>query len=145
MPANVELVLVEDNPNDADLTIRALRKNSLRGEVKWLKDGQEALDYMLTGWEDSEEEPPKVMLLDLKLPKIDGLEVLEKIKKDERAKKIPVVVLTSSKQEKDIETAYRNGANSYIVKPVEFDEFVNAVKDLGNYWLDLNETGYSIS
>ena len=142
MNGQVEILLVEDNPNDAELALRALKKNNLANNVAVVTDGEEALDFVFArgafGQRDIEN-GPKVILLDLKLPKVDGLEVLRAIKGDPRTKSIPVVVLTSSKEERDIVESYKLGANSYIVKPVEFDKFVAAVKDLGLYWLLLNQ------
>lgn len=128
-----EILLVEDNPNDAELTTRALKQRNLANQLHVCRDGAEALDYIARV-----SAVPKVILLDLKLPKIDGLEVLRKLKGDERTRSIPVVVLTSSREEPDIERAYALGANSYIVKPVDFDAFAKAVSDVGLYWLLLN-------
>jgi two-component system response regulator len=138
----VEILLVEDNPNDAELTLRALKKNNLANRVMHAKDGAEALEFLFA--EDvyagrSVEKTPKVILLDLKLPKVNGIEVLERIKGDERTKSIPVVVLTSSREESDLTRCYELGVNSYIVKPVEFENFVKAISDLGFYWLLLNQ------
>ena len=138
----VEILLVEDNPNDVELTLRALKKNNLTNRVHVVKDGAEALEYIFaTGAYASRDinHNPRVILLDLKLPKIDGLEVLRRIKSDERTKVIPVVVLTSSKEERDLVESYKLGANSYITKPVDFDSFVKAVAELGLYWLLLNQ------
>ena len=138
----VEILLVEDNPNDAELALRALKKNKLANNILVVTDGEEALDFVFARGAFSDrkvENGPKVILLDLKLPKVDGLEVLRAIKSDPRTKVIPVVVLTSSKEESDVVESYKLGANSYIVKPVEFDKFVAAVKDLGLYWLLLNQ------
>ncbi len=138
----IEILLVEDNPNDIELTLRALKKNNLTNKVHVVTDGAEALDFVFAKNKYSErniENAPKVILLDLKLPKVDGLEVLKKIKSDEKTKTIPVVVLTSSREESDIIDSYQLGVNSYIVKPVNFDQFVKSVSDLGLYWLLLNE------
>jgi two-component system, response regulator len=138
----VEILLVEDNPNDVELTLRALKKNNLTNKVHVVKDGAEALEYIFaTGAYASRDINciPKVILLDLKLPKVDGLEVLRQIKSNERTKLIPVVVLTSSKEERDLVESYRLGANSYIAKPVDFESFVKAVAELGLYWLLLNQ------
>jgi two-component system response regulator len=138
----VEILLVEDNPNDAELALRALRKNNLANNILVVTDGEEALDFVFARGAFSErkiENGPKVILLDLKLPKVDGLEVLRAIKSDPHTKIIPVVVLTSSKEESDIVESYRLGVNSYIVKPVDFGKFVAAVRDLGLYWLLLNQ------
>ncbi|MBU1355562.1 MAG: response regulator [Candidatus Edwardsbacteria bacterium] len=138
----VEILLVEDNQTDAELTMRALKKNNLANLVKWVKDGAEALDYLFAQGQYSDNKvnnPPKVILLDLRLPKVDGLEVLKKVKGDERTRLIPVVVLTSSKEERDIVESYKLGVNSYISKPVEFEEFVKKVGELGLYWVLLNQ------
>ena len=138
----VEILLVEDNPRDEELTLRALKKHNLANRVHVAKDGAEALDYLFaSGAYEGRDigETPKVILLDLKLPKVDGLEVLRKVKADERTKTIPVVVLTSSREEKDMVESYKLGVNSYIVKPVDFNKFIDAVGDLGLYWMLLNE------
>ena len=138
----VEILLVEDNPNDVELTLRALKKHNITNKVHVVKDGAEALEYIFaTGAYASRDINyiPKVILLDLKLPKVDGLEVLRQIKSNERTKLIPVVVLTSSKEERDLVESYRLGANSYIAKPVDFESFVKAVSELGLYWLLLNQ------
>ena len=138
----VEILLVEDNPNDVELTLRALKKNNLANRVHVVKDGSEALDYVFATGAYADREignGPKVVLLDLKLPKVDGMEVLKRIKGDERTKKIPVVVLTSSQEEQDVVKSYKLGANSYIVKPVDFERFTKSVQELGLYWLLLNE------
>ena len=142
VPDDVEILLVEDNPDDAELTMLALKKINLLNKVYLVKDGAEALDYIYAEGEYSDrksKDQPKVILLDLKLPKIDGLEVLKKIKEDDNTNMIPVVVLTSSKEEEDMVKSYRYGVNSYIVKPVEFDKFVKSVSDLGLYWILLNK------
>ena len=138
----VEVLLVEDNPRDVELTLRALKKHNLANRVHVIKDGAEALDYLFAGGAYEGRDignTPKVILLDLKLPKVDGLEVLREVKADERTKTIPVVVLTSSREEKDMVESYKLGVNSYIVKPVDFNKFVDAVGDLGLYWLLMNE------
>ena len=138
----IEVLLVEDNPTDAELTLRALRGKGLRNNFVVARDGQEALDFLFAQGAYADRnmgKSPKLVLLDLRLPKVDGIEVLRKIKSDERTKMIPVVVLTSSRQEPDIEKCYQLGANSYIVKPVDFDKLVEAVSELGVYWLLLNE------
>jgi two-component system response regulator len=142
MHKKIDILLVEDNPGDAELTIRALRKNKIISELLHLQDGEDALDYIFAAGKYSGrniDEIPKIILLDLKMPKIDGLEVLKKIKSDERTKIIPVVLLTSSKEDKDIIDSYKLGVNSYIVKPVEFESFVKAVSDVGLYWLLVNQ------
>jgi len=138
----VEILLVEDNPNDAELTMRALKKQNLANRVVLITDGEEALDFIFArgAYKNRKvENHPKVILLDLKLPKVDGLEVLRACKSDPRTKIIPVVVLTSSKEERDLVESYRLGANSYITKPVDFDKFVESVSELGLYWLLLNQ------
>ncbi len=139
----VEILLVEDNPQHVELTLRALKKYHLANNVLVAKDGAEALEFIFrTGAHARRkiENEPKVVLLDLKLPKMDGLEVLRKIKSDERTKSIPVVVVTTSEQEQDVVESYKLGANSYIVKPVSFDKFVQAVSELGLYWMLLNKS-----
>ncbi len=139
---NKIILLVEDNPDDEALTLRALKKNNILNEVVVARDGAEALDYLFgTGQYTGRDVGilPLVVLLDLKLPKVDGLEVLQRLRADERTQLLPVVILTSSKEEKDIITGYTLGANSYVRKPVNFTEFVEAVRQLGLYWLVLNE------
>lgn len=130
----VEILLVEDNANDAELTLRALKHRNLANKVLVCHDGAEAMDFFSAGASPV----PKVVLLDLKLPKVDGLEVLRRLKQDDRTRSIPIVVLTSSREEPDIERAYALGANSYIVKPVDFEAFARAVSEVGLYWLLLN-------
>jgi two-component system response regulator len=132
----VEILLVEDNPDDAELTIRALKKHNLANNLLHLQDGEEALNFIFSSQTSS---LPKIILLDIKMPKVDGIEVLRKIKSDEHRKIIPVVVLTSSKEERDIIETYKLGVNAYIVKPVEFEKFVNAVSEIGFFWLLLNQ------
>ncbi len=137
----VDILLVEDNPHDAALTLRALKKRNLANRLFTVEDGAEALDYIFCRGKYSEREiahPPKVVLLDLKLPKVDGLEVLKAVKSDERTRRIPVVLVTSSREDPDINTAYELGANSYVVKPVDFDAFVEAMSSVGYYWLLVN-------
>lgn len=139
----VEIVLIEDNPEDVELTLRALKENNLANNVKVLRDGQEALDYIFenidcTAWSAC----PKVILLDLKLPKIDGLEVLQKIRSDGRTSCMPVVMLTSSNEDRDRIESYKLGVNSYIVKPVGFDTFIRAIAQVGCYWVALNKPPY---
>jgi two-component system response regulator len=136
------ILLVEDNPDDEALTLRALKKNNIQNQVVVARDGAEALDYLFgTGGHAGRDTSaaPSVTLLDLKLPKIDGLEVLKKIRADERTRFLPVVILTSSKEEQDLINGYKLGANSYIRKPVDFSQFIEAVRQLGLYWLLLNE------
>jgi two-component system, response regulator len=138
----VDILLVEDNPNDAELAIRALTKQRLANNLQHVEDGEEALDFLFARGKYSgrdANERPKLILLDLKLPKVDGIEVLRAVKADERTNLTPVVVLTSSREERDLIETYRLGVNSYIVKPVDFDKFVDAVKELGFYWLLINE------
>ncbi len=137
------ILLVEDNPDDEVLTRRALKKNNIGNEVVVARDGVEALDYLFaTGAYEGRDTSvtPQVVLLDLKLPKIDGLEVLRRLRADERTKLLPVVILTSSREQQDLVDSYGYGANSYIRKPVDFAQFVEAVRQLGLYWLVLNET-----
>jgi two-component system, response regulator len=129
----IEVLLVEDNASDVELTLRALQKRNLANRVVVARDGVEALAVL-----ERAEPPPKVVLLDLKLPKLNGLEVLRRLKSDERTRRIPVVVLTSSHEEPDVEESYRLGVNSYIVKPVDFESFASAVAEVGLYWLLLN-------
>lgn len=138
-----DIVLVEDNPNDAEITIRSLKKHHLANKLVWLKDGVEALDFLLARGEYASRninDLPRVVFLDLKLPKVDGMEVLTEIRKNEVTKKIPVVVLTSSKEEQDVVKTYDLGVNSYIVKPVEFENFAKAIAEVGFYWLVTNTT-----
>ena len=142
-PNSVEVLLVEDNVNDAELTIRELKKHNMANNLFHVKDGKEALDFIFAagkyaGLRDVSS-PPKVILLDIQMPKVSGIEVLQKIKSNERTKTTPVVILTSSKENPDIEKCYSLGANSYIVKPVNFESFANAIKNLGFYWLLLNQ------
>jgi two-component system response regulator len=142
IPETVEILLVEDNPNDVELTLHALRRNKLTNHIHVVRDGSEALEYIFgTGAYGGRnlKGRPKVILLDLKLPKVDGMEVLRRIKTDDRTRMIPVVILTSSREERDMVTSYDLGVNSYITKPVDFDKFTEAVRQLGLYWLLLNE------
>jgi two-component system response regulator len=138
----VEILLVEDNMDDAEMTIHALRKKSLANRLTHLPDGEEALDFLFgTGKYAGRNTnfKPKLILLDLKMPKVNGMEVLERVKSHSDTKNIPVVVLTSSKEDPDLKKCYELGANSYIVKPVEFESFINAVSELGLYWMLLNQ------
>ena len=138
----VEILLVEDNPNDAELAIRALKKSNLANKLLWVKDGAEALDFIFATGEYAHRDVvngPKVILLDLRLPKVDGMEVLRRVKGDERTRVIPVVVLTSSKEDRDIVESYKLGVNSFISKPVEFETFAKTVSELGFYWLLVNQ------
>lgn len=142
MDNEVEVLLVEDNPQDADLARRALKKKNLANHLHWVEDGEEALDFLFCrgSYADrSQSRNPRVVLLDLKLPKIDGLEVLQAIKSDESTKSIPVVIVTSSRQDPDIARAYALGANSYVVKPIDFDQFADSMANLGYYWLLINQ------
>lgn len=137
----IEILLVEDNPADVELTLRALKKHNLTNHIQVVSDGAQALDSLFgSGSVNGQGRPnlPKVVILDLKLPKVDGREVLKRLKADERTRKIPVVVLTSSQEERDVLESYELGANSYIVKPLDFDKFVDAVSELGLYWVLLN-------
>ncbi|MES1989043.1 MAG: response regulator [Pseudomonadota bacterium] len=137
--SNKIILLIEDNPDDEALTLRALKKNDIQSEVRVARDGQEALDYFF-GDKWSANPCPAVVLLDLMLPKVNGLEILRRIRADERTSLQPVVILTSSKEEQDIIKGYQLGANSYIRKPVDFTQFTEAVRQLGLYWLVMNET-----
>jgi DNA-binding response OmpR family regulator len=135
------ILLVEDDPKDVELTLEALGEYNLANEVVVARDGEEALDYLYSrgSFTARAKESPAVVLLDLKLPKVNGLEVLQQIKADERLKMIPVVVLTSSREERDMVASYKLGVNAYVVKPVDFHEFVNAIKELGIFWAIINE------
>ena len=132
----VEVLLIEDNNEDAELTIRVLKKHNLANNLVHLQDGEAALDFLFA---EGSNNVPRLILLDLKMPKVDGIEVLRKIKTDEQRKMIPVVMLTSSKEERDIIESYKLGVNAYVVKPVEFEKFVEAVAQLGLFWLLLNQ------
>ena len=137
----MEILLAEDNEDDAMLTIRSL-KPYMKNELIWLKDGEEALNYLFGRGEYAERDvsfKPKVILLDLKMPKVDGIQVLKEIKSHENTKNIPVVIMTSSKEDKDLKTCYELGANSYVVKPIDFNQFSKAAKDISLYWLLINE------
>ena len=137
-----DIILVEDNPNDAELMVRSLKKNHLANKFIILEDGEQALDYLFCRGQYAErdsDELPKVIFLDLKLPKVHGLEVLKEVKSNDKTKKIPIVIVTSSKEDPDIKAAYSLGANSYVVKPVDFDQFKETINQLGLYWLVINE------
>jgi len=134
-----EIIIIEDNPNDAELVMRVFKKNNLADKFVLLKDGAEAIGFLFEKGGLSGNVSPKVILLDLKLPKIDGIEVLRRIKADERTHNIPVVVLTSSTEQRDLKDAYKLGVNSYVAKPIKYDEFSKAVSELGTYWLALNK------
>lgn len=137
-----EILLVEDNPTDAELTTRALKRKNLANRLVWVKDGEEALDFIYAKGQFADRNPeelPRLILLDLRMPKVDGLEVLKTIKADENTRKIPVVVLTSSQEDRDVVESYKLGVNSYVSKPVEFDDFIDAVSTLGLYWMLINK------
>lgn len=136
-----KILLVEDNPNDAEMTMDALADQNLGNEVVWLKDGQQALDYLYCTGDYAGRSPinPAIILLDLKMPKVDGHQVLKKLKNDPQLRSIPVVVLTSSREEVDLLNSYDNGVNAYVVKPVDFHEFMNSIKTLGMFWCVINE------
>jgi two-component system response regulator len=138
----IEILLVEDNPNDVEMTLRAFTRNKLGNRIEVARDGEEALNFLFPreAAKTRPDGPPKLILLDLKLPKVDGIEVLRRIKSDARTQSIPVVVLTTSREERDIVEAYKLGVNSYITKPVDFDQFLEAVRQLGYYWLLLNQS-----
>lgn len=142
----IEIILVEDNPADVEMTLDALKERNLANKVHVLKDGAEALSYIMNNVDcrkgQADANRPKVILLDLKLPKVDGLEVLRRIRADDRTKSVPVVILTSSDEERDRIEGYKLGANSYVVKPVDFDDFARAVTELGCYWVLMNELPY---
>jgi two-component system, response regulator len=144
--SQVEILFIEDNQHEAELTIRSLKKYNLTNKLKHIADGAEALDFIFSkgAYTDRKQsQNPKLILLDLKLPKVDGLQILRQLKADEQTRMIPVVVLTSSKEEKDVIESYRLGVNSYIVKPVNFDTFSKAVSEVGLYWVLLNHNPYS--
>lgn len=139
---HVEILLAEDNPYDAELAIRGLEKHNLANNIVWVKNGEQALDYVFRRgeFEGRTSESPRLVLLDLKMPKVDGIEVTRIIKSDERTRHIPIVIMTSSKEEKDIADSYRCGANSYIVKPLDFASLVEVAAQVGFYWLAINRS-----
>ncbi|HUQ24643.1 MAG TPA: response regulator [Burkholderiales bacterium] len=137
----VEILLVEDNPADAEMTLRALRRNNLANKVYWVKDGEQALEFMFRTGTYADRDPiavPKLVMLDIKMPKVDGIEVLRRIKANEETRTVPVVVMTSSNEERDVVESYRLGVNSYIVKPVQFESFLETVAKIGLYWVITN-------
>jgi two-component system response regulator len=137
----VEILLVEDNPADAEMTLRALRRNNLANKVYWVKDGEQALEFMFRTGAYANRDPvsiPKLVMLDIKMPKVDGIEVLRRIKANEETRTVPVVVMTSSNEERDVVESYRLGVNSYIVKPVQFESFLETVAKIGLYWVITN-------
>jgi len=138
----VEILLVEDNALDAEMSMRALKNGGLANKLLWVKDGQQALDYLFRhgDYSSRQEIYPRLVLLDLKMPRVDGIEVLKAIKADERTKRIPVVVMTSSQEEKDVAQTYDLGVNSYVVKPVDFNAFADIARQSGYYWLAINKT-----
>jgi two-component system response regulator len=142
-PAEVEILLVEDNPADAELTLRALRRKNLANKIHWVKDGEQALEYMFRAGAHAGRDPvtlPKLVLLDLKMPKVDGIEVLRRLKAEPATQAVPVVIMTSSNEERDVVASYQLGVNSYIVKPVQFDAFLETVAQIGFYWLLTNRS-----
>ncbi len=145
MDETIKVLLVEDDPNDEELALVAFRKLGFRKEIKVIREGSEALDYLFSQGDYKEREPItslRVILLDLKLPKVDGLEVIRQIKRHRETKSIPIVVLSSSNHESDVHNSYKLGVNSYVVKPVDFDRYVKTVQQLGEYWLVINEWMY---
>jgi two-component system response regulator len=139
--SEVEILLVEDNPADAEMTLRALRRNNLANKVHWVKDGEQALEFMFRTGAYASRDPvsvPKLVMLDIKMPKVDGIEVLRRIKANEETRAVPVVVMTSSNEERDVVESYRLGVNSYIVKPVQFEAFLETVAKIGLYWVITN-------
>ena len=135
---DIRILLVEDNPRDVELMMRAFKKNNLANQITHVKDGVEALDFLFSGNQNAQ--LPKVVFLDLKLPRVSGIEVLQRIRGDERTRLLPVVVMTSSHEERDVVDAYNLGVNSYVVKPMDFDQFVRVVAELGYYWVAINKS-----
>lgn len=136
---NIEILLAEDSEADGEMTMRALKKNNLANDVIWVRDGAEALDYLFSrGQYAQQQHRPKLVLLDIKMPKVDGIEVLRQIKQNESTKSLPVVIMTSSAEERDIVESYQLGVNSYVVKPVDFEQFMDTVSKLGYYWALVN-------
>ena len=142
----VEILLVEDNPTDAELTMRALKKNNLANNLVWVKDGAQAIDFIFRKGEYAQryDGHPRLILLDIKLPRVSGIEVLQRIKSDEHTKIIPVVMLTSSAEERDIVESYKLGVNSYLVKPVDFTQFISVVSEAGLYWAVMNKAATAL-
>ena len=138
----IELLLVEDNESDAELTMRALKKGGLANKLLWVKDGEQGLDYLFRrgAFAGREDVAPRLVLLDLKMPRVDGIEVLKAVKADERTRRIPIVVMTSSQEERDVAQTYELGVNSYVVKPVDFAAVADVVRQAGFYWLAINRT-----
>lgn len=138
----IEILLVEDNPLDAELTMNGLKSGAVANHITWVKDGQQALDYLFREGEyaNREDVPPRLVLLDLKMPRVDGIEVLRQIKKDERTRRIPVVVMTSSEEESDVAKTYDLGVNSYVVKPMDFSQLAEVTRQAGFYWLAINRS-----
>ena len=139
---SVQILLVEDSVQDAELTKRALKRHNVANDIAWVRDGVEAIEYLFCegGYSGREGTPPKLVLLDMKMPRMDGLQVLARLKADDRTRSIPVVMLTSSREERDLVESYKLGVNSYIVKPVDFEQFADVVSQVGMYWVLANQT-----